>query len=102
MKLNPTNKYCLVHSLQEELQTKEKMLHGRMSPMQLIPLELWRKLSQKFKKKNGLTLKYWLKNTSQHTDEKCRNWRRTDNNRTFPLGQPHSLHHRRHSSVRDY
>jgi len=32
MKLNPTNRYCLVHSLQEELQIKEKMLHGRMSP----------------------------------------------------------------------
>lgn len=51
MKLNPTNRYCLVHSLQEELQIKEKMLHGRMSPMQLIPLGLRRELSQKLKKK---------------------------------------------------
>lgn len=61
MKLNPTNKYCLVHSLQEELQTKEKMLHGRMSPMQLIPLGLWRKLSQKFKKKKWFDIKVLAK-----------------------------------------
>lgn len=29
MRLNPTQKYCLVHSVQEELQRKQKVLHGK-------------------------------------------------------------------------